>query len=79
MADKGFLHVKCDLESKDVTLVIAPFAKANQQFTKAEMKETKLHFIAFMWRDAFSASILHESLTPEVSHRQDNACVQRTG
>ncbi|KAH6927623.1 hypothetical protein HPB50_006273 [Hyalomma asiaticum] len=40
MADKGFPHVKCDLENKDVTLVMPPFAKANQQFTKAEMQET---------------------------------------
>ncbi|XP_040077607.1 uncharacterized protein LOC120849456 [Ixodes scapularis] len=40
MADKGFPHVKGDLESKDVTLVMPPFAKANEQFTEAEMKET---------------------------------------
>ncbi|CAN7981915.1 unnamed protein product [Ixodes pacificus] len=40
MADKGFPHVKCDLESKDVTLVMPPVAKANQQFTEPEMKET---------------------------------------
>nr|XP_037285997.1 uncharacterized protein LOC119179017 [Rhipicephalus microplus] len=39
-ADKGFPRVKCDLESKDLTLVMPPFAKANQQFTKAEMQKT---------------------------------------
>ncbi|XP_040065031.1 uncharacterized protein LOC120838940 [Ixodes scapularis] len=40
MTDKGFPHVKCDLESKDVTLVMPLFARANEQFTEAEMKET---------------------------------------
>ncbi|KAH7941494.1 hypothetical protein HPB49_014481 [Dermacentor silvarum] len=39
MVDKCFPHGKCDFESKDVTLVMPPFAKANQEFTKAEGKE----------------------------------------
>ncbi|CAN7988290.1 unnamed protein product [Ixodes hexagonus] len=71
MADKGFPHVKCDLESKDVTLVMPPFAKANQQFTEAEMKETykvashRIHVERCIQR-LKSFAILNERLTPEL-------------
>ncbi|KAL1478940.1 hypothetical protein MTO96_052250 [Rhipicephalus appendiculatus] len=71
MADKGFPHVKCDLQSKDVTLVMPPFAKANQQFTKAEMDETykvashRIHVERCIQRMK-SFSILTERLTPEL-------------
>ncbi|XP_037523930.1 uncharacterized protein LOC119401307 [Rhipicephalus sanguineus] len=71
MADKGFPHVKCDLESKDVTLVMPPFAKANQQFTKAEMQETykvashRIHVERCIQRIK-SFAILNERLTPEL-------------
>ncbi|XP_042146896.1 uncharacterized protein LOC115332568 [Ixodes scapularis] len=71
MADKGFPHVKCDLESKDVTLVMPPFARANEQFTEAEMKETykvashRIHVERCIQRIK-SFAILNQRLTPEL-------------
>uniref|UniRef100_A0A147BBC9 Putative is4eu-1 dr n=1 Tax=Ixodes ricinus TaxID=34613 RepID=A0A147BBC9_IXORI len=71
MADKGFPHVKCDLESKDVTLVMPPFARANEQFTEAEMKETykvashRIHVERCIQRIK-SFAILSHRLTPEL-------------
>ncbi|KAM7312276.1 uncharacterized protein ISCGN_009181, partial [Ixodes scapularis] len=71
MADKGFPRVKCDLESKDVTLVMPPFARANEQFTEAEMKETykvashRNHVERCIQRIK-SFAILSQRLTPEL-------------
>ncbi|CAN7948994.1 unnamed protein product [Ixodes pacificus] len=71
MADKGFPHVKCDLESKDVKLVMPPFAKDNQQFTEAETKKTykvashRIHVERCIQRIKIFA-ILSERLTPEL-------------
>lgn len=76
MADKGFPHIKCDLESKDVTLVMPPFAKANQQFTEAELKETykvashRIHVERCIQRTK-SFAILSERLTPELRFHID--------
>lgn len=40
LADKGFPHIKCCLEKKNVTLVIPTFARPDEQFTEAENCET---------------------------------------
>ncbi|XP_064462552.1 uncharacterized protein LOC135373250 [Ornithodoros turicata] len=40
MADKGFPHIRCDLDARQVTLEIPPFARMNEQFTALEVERT---------------------------------------
>ncbi|XP_037528669.2 uncharacterized protein LOC119405915 [Rhipicephalus sanguineus] len=40
LADKGFPHIRCDLESRQVSLEMPPFAHMNEQFTASEVART---------------------------------------
>lgn len=76
MADKGFPHVKSSLDTKEVTLVMPPFARANEQFTKAEIAETykvashRIHVERCIQRIK-TFSILRQRLTPELKCNVD--------
>uniref|UniRef100_A0A090XF76 Putative dde superfamily endonuclease n=2 Tax=Ixodes ricinus TaxID=34613 RepID=A0A090XF76_IXORI len=40
MADKGFPHIRCDLDARKVALEIPPFASMNEQFTALQVERT---------------------------------------
>ncbi|CAN7982908.1 unnamed protein product [Ixodes hexagonus] len=40
MADKGFPHIRCDLNARQVTLEIPPFPSMNEKFTALEVERT---------------------------------------
>lgn len=40
MADKGFPNIRCELDQRQVTLEMPPFARMNEQFTADEVQRT---------------------------------------
>lgn len=76
MADKGFPHVKPDLQERGVTLVMPPFCRANNQFSEGEVQETykvashRIHVERCIQRiNVFS--ILNQKVTAELFHEMD--------